>query len=186
MFTGLTPDLCKAAVGLVLPSIEHTNAMLNRPQGHLVILDPSTPYEPKFHKGFEDKAFSRLGLYSRTIGGPNDKYERICWSKAYVSFVTGMPSHLVQFEAPWAYEPGMTKFGGSAVETFGGNSRLIVAYSGAPWYFDYMYCRMMIAAIQATCRQGFASTLDDPDIMILGRTGLDPEPPTETEDPDPN
>lgn len=74
-------------------------------------------------------------------------YDAVAISKAYTSWKTGLTSYEVQQKAPYLYEVGMAKYGGSAI----GEGGLVVAFSGVEEWFDQMFSEMMLAAIKGVC-----------------------------------
>lgn len=155
-FVGVSEEICKAAFRIIRPAISAaaTDGIVNREAGHLVVLDPAIPYEPKYRNAIADLRFGSLVLWSESIGDALahdlEKYAAIAEAKAFTSYLTGLPSHLVQQQFPSLYVPTMTKWGGSAVAGVG-PMRLIVAFSGVQWNFDQMFSEMMLSAIQAIC-----------------------------------
>lgn len=177
-FSGLSTDICRYAFARVVhPIIQNAAAegWINKYAGCVVVLDPGTPYEPKYRHAIEDGLFEDLILYGHTIGNPQvhdiPKYKRIAYAKAFVSFLTGLPSHQVQQVSPMLYVPGMTKWGGSAVAGVG-PMRLVVAFSGVQWYYDQMISEMMISAITALSHEQMG------EVMTYG-ADIIPKPPIE-------
>lgn len=136
MYSGLTEDICQQAWEIVLPSIEHAAAtdVTNKQAGTIVVLDPYTG-----------------DLLFVEAVDPNHpdvrKYDEIAHAKARVSWETGLPSRIVQQEAPHLYKPGMTKWGGAVIE-----HRVVVAFSGVQAVFDEAIAWSMLAWIFAFCR----------------------------------
>src|SRR4051812_9907329 len=104
-FVGLTPELCEQALEIIMPTIEHIMAtgVVNRSFGHLVVLDPTIPYEPKY-KGAEEPNFDEVVLFDHTWGTRSQWGEfdfiRVARAKAYASWKTGLPAIRIQQEAP--------------------------------------------------------------------------------------
>lgn len=175
MFAGLTEQICATAFDMVGPTIEWSanEEILSRYAGHVVVLNPSIPYEPKYRSvinsdGEINEKFFDLALWENSFGGDDLKqmYITIARAKAFTSFMTGLPSHLVQQQFPSLYIPGMTKWGGSAIAGVG-PMRLIVAFSGVQWNFDQMISEMMISAIQALCHEQMREVMESKEVAIL-------------------
>ena len=175
-FTGLTEALCERAMCIIRPSMYGAmdDAIVKRHQGCLVVLDPKVPREPKYKTWSLDPQdpFEELVLYQRHIGYARDwdgPYDKVARAKAYASWKTGLPAQLIQQWAPYLYEEGWTKWGGSDV----GNGGLVVAFSGVEAYFDQMFAEMMLAAIKAVCLHELFKpdgVMANPDITFLGQT----------------
>lgn len=176
-FTGLTRRLCFDAYKIIRPTVlaAAEAGTINKCAGSLVVLNPGIPYEPKYRNaigadGVIDDKFFGLVLFENTFGDNTvhdiDKYVAIARAKAFVSYLTGLPSHLAQQQYPALYVPGMTKWGGSAVAGVG-PMRLIVAFSGVQWNFDQMISEMMISAIQAVCHEQMREVMASDEAMIL-------------------
>ena len=171
-FSGLDAAICDIAFRMVFPTIKQAADMgiANKLAGSLIVLNPAIPYEPKYRNAIVDDTFGALVLWATDFGNEDEhdipKYERIASAKAYTSYLTGLPSHLVQQQYPSLYTPDMTKWGGSAVAGVG-PMRLIVAFSGVQWNFDQMISEMMISAIQALCHEEMRAVMDDPEPLIL-------------------
>jgi hypothetical protein len=104
----LTPELAAQAVEILRPSIE---TLIKNQNGRLVIyiviLDPVA---------------AAKGVYEVLWEGPIGEANTDKWPKSYnefahaktrVTFQTRLPSHLVRFHAPYMYQNGDFKFGGS-------------------------------------------------------------------------
>lgn len=174
-FVGLTEDLCSVALDIVRPAIETAmdTGTVKRKQGVLVVLDPTKPWEPKYEKA-DGSSFDEVVLFAHswTDGREFDApFSDVAAMKAFASWKTGLPAHRIQQEAPYLYQPGWTKWGGSAV----GDGGLVVAFSGVQWYFDQMFSEMMLAAIKAVCLDEMlrpGGVMDTGEITFLGdRTG---------------
>ncbi len=176
-FTGLTPHLCSAAYDIVAPAVlaAAKAGTINKCAGSVVVLNPAIPYEPKYQgaidpQGMASDSFFDLVLWENPFGDIGrydiDKYIAIARAKAFVSYLTGLPSHLVQQQFPSLYVPGMTKWGGSAVAGVG-PMRLIVAFSGVQWHFDQMISEMVVSAIQAVCHEQMRTVMASDEAMIL-------------------
>jgi hypothetical protein len=173
IFSGLTFGTCQLAFeNILLPAIKSAamNRQINKYAGCLVVLDPSIPYESKYKNAIEDhELFDDLVLWEdHFYEGDHDieKYIKIARTKAFTSYLTGLPSHQVQQAMPSLYVPGMTKWGGSAVAGVG-PMRLIVAFSGVQWYYDQMISEMMISAIQALCHEQMVDVMASDDAFIM-------------------
>ncbi len=169
-FAGLTHELCRVAFELIDPSVTTamTKGVFKRPQGSMIVLDPTMPWEPKY-KAATDDNFEELVLLEVNWGDPDEfeyPFGGIAASKAFASWKTGKPSIELQQEYPHLYEEGWTKFGGSVVR--GG---LVVAVSGAQWWFDQMVAGWMVDAIQGVCLDGMHNpvngAMSNPDITFL-------------------
>jgi hypothetical protein len=172
-FSGLTEEICDRAYhdivkGSVLVASKFN--ITNKLAGHVLVLKPSIPYEPKYKNAILDGIFDDLVLWDYSFGEEEGhdipKYKGIARAKGYTSFLTGLPSHLVQQQFPSLYVPGMTKYGGSAVAG-PGPMRLITAFSGVQWNFDQMISEMMISAIQALCHEQMGDVMASDEAMIL-------------------
>ena len=89
----------------------------------------------------------------------------IASAKGYTSFLTGLPSSMVQQQMPALYVPGMTKWAGSWVDGVG-PIRLITAFSGVQQHFDEMISRMMNAAIIAICKDEMVDFMASDESML--------------------
>ena len=85
-------------------------------------------------------------------------------AKAYLSFKHRLPADVVVQQYPYLLEPGMAKYGGSAVDPGGG---LVVSFSGALPYHDKQISEMMIAAIRAACTARMQDLLADTSVHTL-------------------
>lgn len=177
-FSGLDEMLCADAFDIIMPTISQAadRGVINKMAGHVVVLDPAVPYEPMYRNTIEDGSIDELVLWERSFGASEvydlGKYTEIARAKAFTSYLTGLPSHLVQQQFPSLYVPGMTKWGGSAVAGIG-HIRLITAFSGVQWYFDQMISEMMISAIQALCHEQMREVMDSDEAMILSQASAD-------------
>lgn len=135
-FTGISKEICEAAWDLVLPSITHAaeTGAINKLAGTIVVLNPATGQV----------------LFCATVNNQHpdaNLFAVIAHGKASVSWETGLTSRQVQQDAPHLYQPGWTKWGGSAVE-----NRLVVAFSGVQAVFDEAISWMVLNWIVAMCR----------------------------------
>lgn len=144
MYTGLTRGICATAWDMIVPAIGTAAQMdvTNKHEGTIFVLDPT-----KLFVGQEALPTDAV-LYAEVVGGAeNEKYTTIAEAKAYVSWRTGLPSRVVQQQAPHLFVPGMTKWGGSVVR-----DGLVVAFGGVQAVFDEMISGWMADAIIALCR----------------------------------
>lgn len=110
----------------------------------VVVLDPTQPFG-------DGAKFSEAVLYEGRVGeiGWERNYAKIAKLKAWLSWRTGLPAHLVREQSPYLYLFDDVKYGGSVVFEGG----LIVGASGVEWYFDRMVAYWTAAACQALCMQ---------------------------------
>ncbi len=175
MFSGLTDGTCEAAVELIKPVLEL--GAFKRTDGQLIVLDPSRPYTKDFEDlereiaaGDEEalrKFWLEVVLNEWDFGDKANwehPYDFVAASKAFISWRTGLPSHMVQQLYPYLYKQGDTKWGGSTVLPGG----LVIAFSGVEWYYDQMIAEMMGSAIKAVCLAGMKPVLADDSITFLG------------------
>lgn len=107
-FMGLDEDICEKALQLIKPSIKAAmkpqpsgDRLLNGDQGHLVVLSPQHPYEPKYWGGPHDDPcdeFLELVLFQEDFGSEEEwehPFRAHAYSKAYVALKTGLPSRVV-------------------------------------------------------------------------------------------
>lgn len=136
MFTGLDEKICRQAWEVTLPSVVKAAemALINKLAGTLVVLDPRTArvlYQARVNDAHPDAA----------------TFAKIALAKAMLSWETGLPSRKVQQDAPHLYQPGHTKWGGSAVE-----NKLVVAFSGVQAVFDEAVSWMVLNWILGICQ----------------------------------
>lgn len=136
MFAGITAEICRVAWQICLPSVTTAANMgvTNKRAGTVVVLDPwsgDVLFQARVDDDHPDK----------------EKYDEIALAKAVVSWQTGLDSRKVQQDAPHLYQPGMTKWGGSAVE-----NKLVVAFSGVQAVFDEGISWMMLNWIISFCQ----------------------------------
>jgi len=137
----LTPELAAQAVEILRPSIE---TLIKNQNGRLVIyiviLDPVA---------------AAKGVYEVLWEGPIGEANTDKWPKSYnefahaktrVTFQTRLPSHLVRFHAPYMYQNGDFKFGGSDIR-----ENLITGSSGLDWHHDYLVSATINATLHALC-----------------------------------
>jgi len=177
MYAGLTREICATAWKLIAPGISTAAQMgiTNKHKGTIFVLDPTQPYAG------QERLPSRAVLYAEAVCEEgNNKYANIAEAKAYLSWRTGLPSRVVQQQAPHLYVAGMTKWGGSVVR-----DGLVVAFSGVQAVFDEMISGWMADAIIALCRDemtrpdgvmasssSFVGGLSSEGVRQLGRAGL--------------
>lgn len=152
-FAGLAKPQCSQALTIVEPAIQMAmdEKIVKRPQGFMVVLDPRIQREPKY-KEPDAKFMKDVVLFTAYFGNPEEwehPFDDIAVSKAFISWMTGLPARLVQYMHPYLYQKGWTKFGGSAVRP--GN--LIGAFSGVEEHYDEMFAAMMLDAITGVCLQ---------------------------------
>jgi hypothetical protein len=154
----LTEELARLAVQSVRPMFRSyfSAGLVKRDDLWIVVMDPTKPYDSVRH--FQ---FSILGEYK--FGNPGDKYKDVARSKARVSWRTGLPSHLVQQNAPFLLLKGDTKWGGSTVTPEG----LVVACSGVEWYMDQHMSEVIASAIKALCIHEMQEIMKT-DVAFLG------------------
>lgn len=101
----------------------------------IVIMDPGKPFGSGVT--FEDAILCNL-----SYGNPSEEYALIALEKAEVTWRTGLPSHVVEQQAPHLLKARNTKWGGSAI-----HEGIVVACSGIEWYLDQLFSQI----IAATC-----------------------------------
>lgn len=175
-FVGLTEELCQEAFDLIRPSlgVAMDNGPFNRSQGHLVVVNPSIPWEPKYKSwdSVDGAHFFEAILFEADLGDPGEwefRFADVARAKAFASWKTGLTTHEIQQIAPYLYQEGWTKHGGSAVAPGG----FVVAFSGVQGYFDRMIAEWMISACRAVCMHRMHDKTDGvmsaADIDFLGR-----------------
>ena len=166
----LTFDLCDQALGMVLPSILNNmrSGPNSREAGQLVVLNPTRLYEPKYHGGPDNDAFyEEVVLWFRQFGDPQEwghPFHHVAFAKAYASFKYRLPADVIVDQAPELLEPGMTKYGGSAVCPISG---LVVAFSGVQAHFDKQISESMLGAIKALCQGRMHEIAANPDVRFM-------------------
>lgn len=75
----------------------------------------------------------------------DEKYTKVALSKARISAQHGLPTSYIQNRAPYLYQDGDTKWGGSTV----GYGGITVAFSGQTEVFDQMIAEWMLSGITA-------------------------------------
>ena len=136
MYSGLTQEICELAWDIVQPSIAHAADLnvTNKHAGTVVVLDPwsgAILFQGRVNDNHPDR----------------EKYDTIALAKAEVSWETGLTSRQVQQDAPHLYRPGMTKWGGSAIE-----NKLVVSFSGVQAVFDEAISWMVLNWILGLCQ----------------------------------
>ena len=175
MFTGLTAELCNKALEIVRPTIEAAmeNGTFKRKQGYLFVLDPTIPWEPKYQDvgNKADSPFNTDVILFQESWEDSRRWDApfgvVAIQKAFASWKTGLSAQDIQQKAPYLYQRGWTKWGGSSV----GEGGLVVAFSGVQAYYDQMISEMMLAAIRAVCLHEMHSengVMSDPAITYLG------------------
>lgn len=168
-FVGLTHEHCAIGRIMIDPSITWgmSGGIFKRAAGHLVVLDPRLPYEPKYRSFRDDNFLDEVVLYQYSWGDPTTWEAPFGWvalSKAYASWKTGLPSREIQQMHPYLYEEGWTKYGGSVVLPGG----LVVAFSGIQPWFDEMISGWMAYAIQGLC----LDAMHRPNDGVMANEGL--------------
>lgn len=140
-FTGLTNKLCRTAWIITEQSVIQAAGIgvTNKMAGTIVVCYPRASNSGEFDVVFASDVDPRHP--------DRGKYEKIAVAKAEVSWKTGLPSRKVQQDAPFLYEMGMTKWGGSVIE-----NGLIVAFSGVQAVFDEAIAGTMLRWIVALCQ----------------------------------
>lgn len=175
MFVGLTEELCRKALEIVRPTIETAmeNGTVKRKQGYLVVLDPTKPWEPKYMgvgSTADDPFYRDVVLFEEYWDdqrGFDAPFGVVALQKAFASWKTGVSAQDIQQHAPYLYQYGWTKWGGSAV----GEGGLVVAFSGVQFYYDQMISEMMLAAIKAVCLDEMLreyGVMNDSSVTFLG------------------
>jgi hypothetical protein len=125
----------------------HVNA-IKRGDLASVVVDPRVRYMPMDSEQAEwerflTKAVVFVGRYgNRELW--QDPYDLIALSKAFTTWVTGMPSRRVLNEFGYLCGPGMVAFGGSVIDEGG----LIVACSGVSSEHDEMLAGIYMALLK--------------------------------------
>lgn len=159
MFTGINKDICANAWAALQPSIEHmsTLGITNRHAGVVIVLDPNESYDTEMFD------YLPIVFTGQASDQDYDKYREIAWSKASLSWRTGLPSSLVQTQYPYLYQEEDTKWGGSTVDKGG----LIVAFSGVQAVYDEMISEWMASAIRALCRNEMPAVMAHDSSFLL-------------------
>ena len=143
MYNGLSEEICQKAWNITKQSVlfAHAGGVTNRYDGTIVVCYPRLADDSGMGMDF-------ILIEDIDPESPDrEKYERIATTKAEVSWKTGLSSRKVQQDAPFLYEPGMTKWGGSVVE-----NGLVVAFSGVQAVFDEAIAGTMLRWIVALCQ----------------------------------
>lgn len=140
-FKGLSTEICEEAWRITCASVlfAANYGTTNKIAGTIVVC------LPLFDQGGESNFIfvADVDMYHPN----NEKYEQIAKAKAEVSLRTGLPSRKVQQDAPYLYQEGMTKWGGSVIE-----NGLVVAFSGVQAVFDEAIAGTMLRWIVALCQ----------------------------------
>lgn len=146
----LDRDVCAAAWALVQPTVAAAarSGVTERLAGTVLVVP--VPVRSQDVRTVDD--VRRYTLFQGYVEGaaqdPDDaEYTAYALAKALTSVRTTLPSRQVQQESPHLLEPGMTKWGGSAVRV-----GLVAAFSGVQSIYDEMFAEMMLSAIVALCR----------------------------------
>lgn len=188
MFEGLTPKLVDRVVLTELQPIINERmeiggdkpSALSRKQGHLVVLR-AVPWQPRYHNSESDAFRSEVILREYTWWNGLDELEKpfdmVARSKAFASFVTGLPSHKLN-KYPWMYQQCWTRWGGSAIlKPEGANVALIVAYSGGKAKQDRKVSKRSLNLIAEACLWQFEDeVLPHQNVMWIGG-----QPPVSTQ-----
>ena len=141
-YSGLSAQICQKAWEITLGTVlmAAANNVTNKLAGTIVVCVPRIN-DP-------DQGFDTVFIADVVGEHPDrEKYEDIAVAKAEVSWLTGLPSRKVQQDAPFLYESGMTKWGGSVIE-----NGLVVAFSGVQAAFDEAIAGTMLRWIVALCQ----------------------------------
>lgn len=166
----LTLGVCYQALDMILPSIMENmrTGPYSGEAGLLIVLNPTRLYEPKYHDGPNNDAFKEeVVFWTHPIGNPEEwehPYAEVALAKAYASFKYRLPADVIVDQAPKLLEPGMTKYGGSAVCPISG---LVVAFSGVQAHFDKQISESMLGAIKALCQGRMHEIAANPDVRFM-------------------
>lgn len=154
----LSMQLLGEAVDAVTPVFKEyfRKEMIKRDELWVVVVNPVLPYGSV-------SSFEQAIMFEKGIGYPDPKYREVARSKAKISWRTGLPSHVVQQQAPYLLTDGDTKWGGSTVTPEG----LIVACSGVEWYMDQLMAEMIAATIKALSIGEMLKIMEDKSITFL-------------------
>ena len=142
----LTYKVAERAVELVRPVISTAmkDGLVKRPHLHIVVVNPAIiPSNDRVL--FEQTAILYEASFGRKADWDHD-YDEIARSKAFISWRTGLPTHVVQQTMRYLVSDGDTKFFGSAVL-----HGLVVAASGVQPWFDEWVSYMVAATCRALC-----------------------------------
>ncbi len=146
----LTKLMVEAAVDILKPGVENLIKSTNRVVAYIYVLDPiqdrSMSSEPVQIWG------GSIGLTDR-LQWPKP-YSEYAWKKADLTWKTQLPSHLVQRDAPYLFEEGDFKYGGSEYR-----NGIIVATSGLEWHHDYLVSASLAAILHAMAIGAFETEL---------------------------
>lgn len=183
----LTLDNCDHALAMTLPSIEHCmrSGPYNREAGQLIVLNPTRLYEPKYHDGPDNDAFKEeVVFWTHLFGSPEEwehPFAEVALAKAYASFKYRLPADVIVDQAPELLEPGMTKYGGSAVCPISG---LVVAFSGVQAHFDKQISQALLNALKALCKGRMLEIAADPDVRFMPSPDEENEANAERHEPE--
>lgn len=129
----LTKEVARQAVNITMPAIEQflQGSIPKRGDLHLVVLDPTVPYQPE-----PKDLFAEAILHEYWFGDPGQwkfPFRDFARDKAKLSWRTGYSSRHIQQTCPALYTAIDIKYGGSIVY-----NGIIVAASGVEPYFDEM------------------------------------------------
>jgi hypothetical protein len=166
----LTRERCDFALSMLRGTLEaelRRDGAFRAAEGELVVLDPTRTYGPRYEGGPSNADFlSEVILWTHAFGDREQwafAYGDFARAKAYLSFKHRLPADVAVQQYPYLLEPGMAKYGGSAVDPGG----LVVSFSGALPYHDKQISEMMIAAIRAACTARMQDLLADTSVHML-------------------
>jgi hypothetical protein len=149
LFTGLSEGICQRAwVGTEsYIATMVTAGEFNKFAGTIIVVDPRVIDRPKDEH--VDRVFDSAIIFTAFVDGVEDpNYTEVAYSKALVSWRTGLPSSIVQMSEPYAYSEGDTFWGGSTVLPGG----LVVAFSGVQQCHDEAISEVMASTIRSISR----------------------------------
>ncbi len=140
----LTKIVARKAVDLVRPAILSAmeSGLLKRKDFHVVIMDPCI-------RPWEVTDPSLAILHEESFGNRMQwelDFQKIARGKAFLSWRTGIPTHLIRETMPHLLAAGDTIFYGSAV-----HHGIVVAASGVQPWFDEMFSGWTADACRALC-----------------------------------
>lgn len=125
------------------PTIRHLLSRFSRTSAHVVILDPTKPYDPE--------AELPILLQRTFVRPPNEEsalYQDLARNKANISWRERMSTRDIGENAPYLYRQGDTKFPGGVF--FNG---AVAGVSGLPWEYDDACGLSTIAFFWASVRR---------------------------------
>jgi hypothetical protein len=139
----LTKEVAQKAVWLAkiafLAALEAEQPLVNGPNIHIVIVDPTIPYSP-------DAIFEDAILYEESVGTPSPELIGIARSKAQISWRYGMNSQVVRELYPQLYTKGMVIYpGGVFLHEIAGGA------SGVQSQWDQWFTEIVISTCRAMC-----------------------------------